>query len=654
MGNIPIPHGDLDMSSESDAKQSAFTLSNEVMTNDGTHRISFKWKHSQKEFNEIVDDKQRLSSELHSMLGIVFLDADGFFYMWDGEDLVNPKRVNELTISDLKDYREPQITKVHTMHLIVFAVRFAFTENPISWRNSDHAQEAMKLNNLRIQESNINTIAGIPIVAGYILLKHPTMTLRHKYTQFLRSQAADTLPYFDIRLHRKTPTDKSIAHLVVYCGETQVTELCQGLSKILNGQQTAVFLPRYTFANMSKDQIDNHFGMHDTYVRALRPISLAPLVTTLDLKRIEYFSDGTTIERSTRDWVSSLMRTDGTTHAQCDVVNGTKNVRIAYVMAPAAYAPEIREMVTQYKERLRPISHREAKYREGIPDLPDVIHITSTVQTNLDYMAKLSSSDIWSKAPSSVKSPSSAAGSPNVARRPTQSGGSTHSEDRTQWPSLVKRPGGTNASSSITSERQSGGKSQFKEKSTSQAAPREKISQTSLNSAENDERAETVSTHSLTNTLRTSATTRMTELENQMRECRELLRSNREAARDSSERLVATEQGLRETMETITEMTHTVAALQTQFAGFNITMESMRLMLHTLMHQQSNNTTPQYAALPYTAFHPPPATIPLVTIPESSHTATMSMESEEENQSTTSEGSKYRQSPGKKKQDKEI
>ncbi|KAI2495088.1 hypothetical protein MHU86_19443 [Fragilaria crotonensis] len=399
---------EVDTSSESDAKQSAFTLSNEVRTNDGSHRISFKWKLAQKEFTELVDNKTRLHSEIFSILGVVFQETDGYFYLWDSDELIYPKRVHELTVSDLKDYLEPQITTAQSLYLVAFAVRFAFTENPISWRNSTHVQSAMKLNNLQIHESNVNTTAGIPVVAGYILLKHPTMTLRHKYTQFLRSRLVETLPYFDIRLHRKTPTDKSIAHLVVYCGENQVTDLCQELSTILNGQNTAVFLPRYTFANMTKDQIDNHFHMHETYIRALQPISLAPLVTTLDLKRVEYFSDGTTIERSTREWVLSLRREDGDTLAQCDAVNGVKNVRTAYVMAPAAYASEIREMVAKYKERLRPIARREAKYREGIPDLPDVIHITSTVQTNLDFMAKMSSSDIWSKAPPSVKSPPSA------------------------------------------------------------------------------------------------------------------------------------------------------------------------------------------------------------------------------------------------------
>ncbi|KAI2493590.1 hypothetical protein MHU86_20948 [Fragilaria crotonensis] len=264
-----------------------------------------------KEFTELVDNKTRLHSEIFSVLGVVFQETDGYFYQWDSDELIYPKRAHELTVSDLKDYLEPQITTAQSLHLVVFAVRFAFAENPISWRNSTHVQSAMKLNNLQIHESNVNTTAGIPVVAGYILLKHPTMTLRHKYTQFLRSRIVDTLPYFDIRLHRKTPTDKSIAHLVVYCGKTGDRSMPRALDNLERTKHGCV-PPRYTFANMTNDQIDNHFKMHETYIRALQPISLAPLVTTLDLKRVEYFPDGTTIERSTRDWVCPSDERTGT------------------------------------------------------------------------------------------------------------------------------------------------------------------------------------------------------------------------------------------------------------------------------------------------------------------------------------------------------
>ncbi|KAI2495093.1 hypothetical protein MHU86_19448 [Fragilaria crotonensis] len=235
-----------------------------------------------------------------------------------------------------------------------------------------------------------------------------------------------------------------------------------------------------------------------------------------------------------------------------------------------------------------------------------------------------------------------------AANSSAQSNALDASDHNTQWPSLVKRPG-LDGSNPIKPVHKPSAKRPPKEKPKPPLDSQGKSSHISITSEEVDERADTASTHSLTNTLRSSTTMRMTELENQMRECRELLRSNREAARDSSVRLAANEQSLRETMETITEMTHTVAGLQTQFAGFNITMESMRLMLHTLMHQSNVNSAQVENNLPYSAF--PSSPMPyhqLATISESPPHPT-DLQGTGDSLSVASEDSTYRRSPEKKK-----
>ncbi|KAI2491623.1 hypothetical protein MHU86_22940 [Fragilaria crotonensis] len=265
-------------------------------------------------------------------------------------------------------------------------------------------------------------------------------------------------------------------------------------------------------------------------------------------------------------------------------------------------------------------------------------------------MAKLSSVDIWSKAPPSVKSPSvvESAGKETSSVKPQDT---VNRDNSPQWPSLVKRPPG-DKDYSIEAARMPGTTASPKGKPNPKSQTKGKSSQISSLTLldEIDERADTASTHSLTNTLRSSTTTRMTELENQMRECRELLRSNREATQDSSDRLAANEQSLRETMETITEMTHTVAGLQTQFASFNITMESMRLMLHTLMHQASF-TTAASGVLPFTGVQQS-IQIPLshmaLQIPEVDGT-TVPGTGDSRSIASGDGSSRYRRSPEKKK-----
>lgn len=139
--------------------------------------------------------------------------------------------------------------------------------------------------------------------------------------------------------------------------------------------ETAIYLPRLAFLNKTTDQIKDNFIMQDNYVKSLHQIPLSPMVSNIDTMRIEYFPDGTSMERTTREWALSLNLANGN-QAQCDVENGGKD-KLTYLLAPAAYAAEVKSMVTQYKDRLQTIAKREARFRESLPDLPEVIHYSN-------------------------------------------------------------------------------------------------------------------------------------------------------------------------------------------------------------------------------------------------------------------------------------
>ncbi|KAI2490868.1 hypothetical protein MHU86_23691 [Fragilaria crotonensis] len=359
------------------------------------------------------------------------------------------------------------------------------------------------------------------------------------------------------------------------------------------------------------------------------------MVTALDLRRTEYLEDGTAIERTTREWALSLTLPDGTTHAKCDVANGGKDKK-TYLLVPAAYAAAIKPMIVQYKERLQPVSKREARYRDSIPDLPEVIHITSTVQSNLDYMAKMSAADIWSKAPPSVKPLPYAAAPTAPAMTQTQLDQSHSVNHNTTWPSLVKRPRPT-ADDSLGSTTPS--KNLASKGSYLKRQMRGKSTQISVTSLEEGDRAETASTHSLTTTLRSIPTTRLTELESEMRECREMLLTTNSTAKDSADRLAKTELHLATTMATLNDLTRNVTGLQTSFNDLTRTLESMRLTLHTI----ASNQAP--AMISHTGMNPLPIEQPLTTIAESVRQAA----SLDEGGSVSSDGSTYRKSPEKKK-----
>jgi hypothetical protein len=107
-------------------------------------------------------------------------------------------------------------------------------------------------------------------MAGYILLKAPMTTHRIRYLQALRRRLPYSTPHFDILLHRRTPLDQQINHLVVQCGENHVHALSQILLTALTGHCSPVYIPRYAFADMTIKQVTKLFETHDQFIESLK------------------------------------------------------------------------------------------------------------------------------------------------------------------------------------------------------------------------------------------------------------------------------------------------------------------------------------------------------------------------------------------------
>ncbi|KAI2497107.1 hypothetical protein MHU86_17368 [Fragilaria crotonensis] len=206
------------------------------------------------------------------------------------------------------------------------------------------------------------------VTAGYVLFKAPNTTQLSWYTQFLRSVLPDTAPYFDVVRFKKTPMDQLIPHLRIQCGEKHVTPLCQALLPVLTGRGSALFLPRYALGTMTDEKIKSHFQFHEKWARSLKAITMSPQVNHLDQQRTEYNEDGTTVERSTREWMSTILAPDKASPALCDVVNGLPDHK-AYLLVPSHYHAFVQQAWRNYKSRLYPPNHREARFRDTLPGL---------------------------------------------------------------------------------------------------------------------------------------------------------------------------------------------------------------------------------------------------------------------------------------------
>jgi hypothetical protein len=113
-----------------------------------------------------------------------------------------------------------------------------------------------KRHKLEVLISNSQSASGKMVTAGYILLKAPNTTNVNRYTQYLRSLLPESVPYFDIYRHKKTPMDQLIPHLTIQCGEKHVTPVCQAILPVLTGRGKALFLPRYALSTaMTHEQV---------------------------------------------------------------------------------------------------------------------------------------------------------------------------------------------------------------------------------------------------------------------------------------------------------------------------------------------------------------------------------------------------------------
>jgi hypothetical protein len=100
--------------------------------------------------------------------------------------------------------------------------------------------------------------------------------------------------------------------------------LSQALLTISDGSGAGVYVPRFAFASMSYEKaIKLLFENHDSYIKALRFIPQSPLINNLDTHRVEHFPDGTTMERTVRNWAATtIVSINGTESSHCDVING--------------------------------------------------------------------------------------------------------------------------------------------------------------------------------------------------------------------------------------------------------------------------------------------------------------------------------------------
>jgi hypothetical protein len=193
-----------------------------IPINDGTIRISLRWKTTADVVSlALSQQSQKLSVAIHSLLIDIFRDKDGLLYLWKDEGTENCNSLSKMTPEEVRSYIAPSLSVLPSQSQIIIALRFGFTDKPsFYWKNQSRVQEAITRNKVSLMFSNSKSTSGDHVISGYILLKAPRTTHRTRFLQSLRSKLPATTPFFDIFLHRRTPFDQDINHLVVNAEKT--------------------------------------------------------------------------------------------------------------------------------------------------------------------------------------------------------------------------------------------------------------------------------------------------------------------------------------------------------------------------------------------------------------------------------------------------
>ena len=421
-----------DESDVSDSKMSALLPNLHVPVCDGTYRVTLRWKVPIAVHN-ISRQQKEMQNAIYDTLHKLFQDDDGFLYEWSNPGVDRYNLISKMSPTEVSQFTCSH-TYIPSQSLVVIPLRYAFSAHtPGKWRNSERTKELLSSLKITVSISNSTSTSGDLVNAGYIMLKAPMNTHRLRYLQSLRKMLPTNTPPFDILFHKRSPTDALIPHLGVQCGEKHVHALSEALMNILTGEKSALYIPRTVFNDMTDEQAAQLFQTHDTYVKGIQWISLSPLLTNLDKPRVEHYQDGTTKERTTREWAREIRSLDGKTSAWCDVVNGGMD-QLAYLVFPPSHGEAAYKAFEEYRTQLYPFRQREARYRQKVGNASSTVY-NQKVIANLDFLLQLSASmDTPSKTkptPQSETDQSSKSSSPMETDR---------SETSEQSPSTTETP----------------------------------------------------------------------------------------------------------------------------------------------------------------------------------------------------------------------
>ena len=222
---------------------------------------------------------------------------------------------------------------------------------------------------LHFEPSIVPVTQGDIVHVSDILLKDATVTHRAHYKSFLsKCKLPADMSEFDIKLRHKDPLGVKAPILIIRCGTTVATKVAEIFCQTLNGQGDSkeIFIAKLGLgvSKISQETLTSLYGKHHSFVRDSVHLQFK-MARNIDSIRTEHFDDGTTCERSLRNWARSLTLDDQ--HQGIDLVNGASD-GLAVLIAPGDVADFAKEQLRLSKLRQYPVLGGAKPFLRDIED----------------------------------------------------------------------------------------------------------------------------------------------------------------------------------------------------------------------------------------------------------------------------------------------
>jgi len=339
-------------------------------------RIIARW--SPKDFNTLNKSRDDFNSRIAKILSAVHT-SEHPLVEWQTSQVSSAA---DILPADVSKFLSIKIASSYKTKTFTFGFRICTTGTTLKTILQSKALASVKKGEaLHFEPSTVPVTQGDIVHVGDILLKDATVTHRAHYKSFLsKCKLPADMPEFDIKLRHKDPLGVKAPILIIRCGTTVATKVAEIFCQTLNGQGDSkeIFISKLGLgaSKISRETLTSLYGKHHSFVRDSVHLQFKT-ARNIDSIRTEYFDDGTTCERSPRNWARSLTLDDQ--HQGIDLANGAAD-GLAVLIAPGDVADFAKEQLRLYELRQYPVLGDATNFYETStidPSIPETVFTTN-------------------------------------------------------------------------------------------------------------------------------------------------------------------------------------------------------------------------------------------------------------------------------------